>query len=529
MPPTSLDDSRALVALHENGMDPARRRALGAHYTPAPLARRIVQLAFDELGRMPRMVLDPSCGGGAVLLAAADELVRRGLDPADALTRIAGQDIDADSLEVAREALRRWADENGAMGAGGAQLSVADALTGRPLPAEVDVVVGNPPFSSPLDSTHGAKPGAGRPGAYTDSSALHLLAAVEGVGSGAVVCLLQPQSVLGARDAAPVRESLARTTELCALWATDEQPFDAAVEVCAPVLRRVEEGPHRPTGATKVSLLWRDTPARPISIDSAGSWSPLLAAALGVPPAAHRDRSSMVSLGERAHCTAGFRDEFYALAAAARDLGPDNTDPAGDARLVTSGMIDPGELRWGQRPRRLAGNSVLRPVVALDDLEAESTRVAQWSRRRLVPKLLVASQTRVIEAVCDTEGDCIPVTPVVSVEPLDDDTPLALLAAVLSAPSSSARLALEVAGTGRSSAALRISASALESIAVPTDPTGVRDAVSAWQVLCARRASPGGRSWEAVGRRLDRALGFEDPDVVQWWASRLPGRARVRT
>ena len=70
---------RALVDAYERGLDPADRRARGVHQTPAPLARGLVDLALDEFvtaaGRLPSTVLDPSCGGGAFLLAAADALV----------------------------------------------------------------------------------------------------------------------------------------------------------------------------------------------------------------------------------------------------------------------------------------------------------------------------------------------------------------------------------------------------------------------------------------------------------------------
>ena len=48
-------------------------------------------------------------------------------------------------------------------------------------------------------------------------------------------------------------------------------------------------------------------------------------------------------LGDLAAATAGFRDEFYGIAAAVGD-GVDGP------KLVTSGLIDPGVCRWGERP-----------------------------------------------------------------------------------------------------------------------------------------------------------------------------------
>ena len=183
-------------------------------------------------------------------------------------------------------------------------------------------------------------------------------------------------------------------------------------------------------------------------------------------------------------------------------------------------MIDPGHLGWGERPRRLAGRDVLRPTVDLAELAGRSPRVARWARERSGPKVMVASQTKVIEAVTDPSGECLPVTPVISVEPAPGFAP-ELLAAALSAPSNSAALAMGSAGTGRSSTALRVRAAALAGLEAPAEGSEGA-AVSAWRQLV-DAAGHGDRSAMVdAGAALDAALGRRDPAVLRWWARRLP-------
>ena len=60
---------------------------------------------------------------------------------------------------------------------------------------------------------------------------------------------------------------------------------------------------------------------------------------------------------------------------------------------------------------------VIQRSLDVDSLQTDAPAVARWARKRQVPKVLVATQTRVLEAVADLDGQMVPVTPTVSVEP----------------------------------------------------------------------------------------------------------------
>ena len=555
------DRARRRVEDHEASMDPARRRALAAHYTPERLARRLVRLALEHRGTdapllggeaSAPVVCDPSCGAGSILLAAAEALVESGLSPRRVLEEhLVGFDIDPAALVSAREALLEWGRARGVDPAPRLRLAAADALAVPAVEGVFDVVVGNPPFSSPL-SAKVQRPEGAPVGAYVDLAAVHLLAAVRATPPGGIVCMLQPQSVLAARDSATLRRELDDLATLDALWGSDEEFFDgASVRVCAPLLRRREEPPPGTAAARqrvvaapgaaargRVGAMWRNEPPRALDDPGPEAWASLLATMSGVPLV--QDRGGVARVCEVARCTAGFRDEFYALAPLAREaeqvlrglVVPSEGDR--EVPLVSSGMIDPGVLRWGTGAWRMAGVRWRSPVVPAEELARRSPRVAEWVERRRVPKVLVASQTKVIEAAVDRGGGFVPLTPVVSVEPRHGLAP-EVLAAVLSAPSNSALLWSRSAGTGRSSGSLRVGAAKLSELVFamlerPEDPGFENRACDLWgrlEELAAGRAAL--RQWEELGSSLDELVGFPgDPAVVSWWVQRLPTRVCSR-
>jgi hypothetical protein len=198
-------------------------------------------------------------------------------------------------------------------------------------------------------------------------------------------------------------------------------------------------------------------------------------------------------LGDIATATADFRDQYYGLIGAVSD---DGQGPP----LVTSGLIDVGASAWGTRPARFARTTYRAPRVALDRLSPD---LREWAARRLVPKVLVATQTPVIEAVVDAHGLWLPSVPVITVMGAD---PWAI-AAVLSSPVASAWLAARTLGTGLSPSVLRPTARLLLTLPVPDRPWD-----EAATFLHARDVF---RAAHAMGD----AYGTHEADA--WWRARI--------
>jgi hypothetical protein len=200
-------DEEALV--HQfPGLD---RRALGAFFTPAPLVERTLRLALGHLGRGPLTVVDPACGAGAFLAAAAR------MRPS---ARLCGLEL---LPEVARVCQSRVP---------GAQVQVGDALRGglEPLleripPTHRELWVGNPPYNgtSALLKDRAAwsrlralMPLALPPGtSLRDDFAFFLLVAAHRLSTRpGVLAFITPSSLLDAFLYAPLRQALLGTLKL---------------------------------------------------------------------------------------------------------------------------------------------------------------------------------------------------------------------------------------------------------------------------------------------------------------------------
>src|SRR4051812_37306489 len=79
------------------------RKARGAYFTPAPIADFLARWAID--GNSGARVLDPTCGDGSFVVAAA-KVLRSLSAPYETIERhVVGIDIDADSLTAVHAAL----------------------------------------------------------------------------------------------------------------------------------------------------------------------------------------------------------------------------------------------------------------------------------------------------------------------------------------------------------------------------------------------------------------------------------------
>ncbi len=452
------------------------RKQQGAWYTPSGLVELMVDRVLADIdvsgtfarrppGR-PVRVIDPACGDGRFLAELRTELHLRGHS-----VEITGCDVDADALaEIVHPDVRAVH---------------ADALTYDWGDERFDIVIGNPPYLSQMaaatsrggSSSHGGGP-------YADAAAEFLSLAVRlAEPDGGRIALVLPQSILASRDAGPVRDLVDELADHAwSYWEAEQRHFDASVNVCVLGFRRPS------TGATA-----------PLA------WTSVVTDRLGIPPLDVAALSIEGCLGDRAELNANFRDEYYALVPAVDD---DNDGPP----LVTSGLIDPGVCMWGERPVRFAKRDFAHPRVDLDRLEG---RFPAWAAGKLVPKVLVANQTKVIEAVADADGSWLPGVPVSTVVPVGP-TSVHEIEAVLTSPVASAICWHLGAGTGLSTTSVRVGPAVLARVPWPGG-----DLAAA--VAALRRGDP-----MACGVAVTEAYGVaaaETDALLSWWAERLPVRA----
>ncbi len=350
-------------------------------------------------------MLDPACGDGRFLAPFAGIATVTGvdIDPTSAWTR-------ADSLTL------DWGDRR------------------------FDAVVGNPPFLNQLatSTSRGGRSKFGG-GPYADTAAEFLALAMRLTRQGGRVGLVLPLSLLSTRDAAAIRDEVDRRAALRWMWWSPTLMFDANVRVWAGVWE---------VGGTQHAVHRAFGPAfepRP-SIAMPAQWAGLIADTT----AAANDGPV---LGDIATFTADFRDQYYGLIGAVDDSvdGPP---------LITSGLIEPNECLWGRRTVRFAKQRFAAPRVEVSSL---SPALQRWATRRLVPKILIANQTRRIEAVIDRDGAWLPSVPVITcvTDRLDD------VAAVLHSDTATEWVRYHAAGSGLSAMTVRLTARLLASIPLP--------------------------------------------------------------
>jgi SAM-dependent methyltransferase len=409
-------------------------------------------------------VLDPACGDGRFLFEVARRLADHRMP-----VELTGCDIDAAALDAIAGPVRTIED---------------DALDRDWHGETFDIVVGNPPFLSQMAAATtrgGASKHGGGP--YADAAVEFLALAVRlARPDGGRVGLVLPQSIVGARDAGPVRAAVARMADLTwSWWAPRQRHFDAAVNVCA---------------------LGFERPARGGADDA---WTRVVTDRLGLPALDRSQLARTGTLGERAELNANFRDEYYALVPAVYEGGD-------GPPLVTSGLIDPGTCLWGRRPMTFARRTFTCPRV---DLGRLTGRFPRWAERKLVPKVLVANQTRILEAVADRRGAWLPGVPVNTVTPTGEAS-VDEIAAVLTSPVASVLAWHAAAGTGLATTAVRVRPALLAQLPWPAgDLTAAVDALGDGDV-------------ESCGRAVASAYGVDrraaEP-MLAWWRSQLPSHA----
>jgi methylase of polypeptide subunit release factors len=213
--------------LRAPGMDlfgyagPAETAAItrgGAHFTPAALARSVVEqtlLQVEGLASRTRLiVLDPACGSGAFLQEALRALRR--LEFAGGITLV-GRDISPAAISMAKFAIGHAALDWSPKGGTETDIRIADSLTDSLPPA--DVILMNPPFLawSALDDHQREQVRAvlgDRIQGRSDLSMAFVTRSVDLLTSGGALGVLIPSSLLTLQAAEKWRADLLERTEL---------------------------------------------------------------------------------------------------------------------------------------------------------------------------------------------------------------------------------------------------------------------------------------------------------------------------
>lgn len=517
-------------------VDSARRKQIGAWYTPAWLVEYVVDQVLARVSseaatarEAPITVVDPACGDGRFLAA-----VRRRLGDRVVVT---GVDIDPAALVAARTHL-----------GDGAELILADALVYDWADRRFDVVIGNPPYLSQMaaKTTRNRRSDHGG-GLYADAAVEFLALSLRlAASTGSQSALVLPASMLSTRDSAPIRRRAAETGSLEWFWWSPSLEFaDANIRTCVFGWVSGSRSRHIARAIGSTSRRAVDVPATALQ---SATWASLIADQLGIPalPEAWRSTRLVADIGV---ANANFRDEYYGLVGAVAeapsgstldgpptaldgppspsdgfgqlDLGLGTAVAAGPfAPLVTSGLIDPGRCAWGLQPVRFNKVPYRAPVV---DLTRLTPKMRRWADRKRVPKVLLANQTRVIEAVVDASGEWLPSVPVINVRPVDPRH-LWHLAAALSNPVSSAIAALQGLGAGLSASAIRLSAPKVARLPIPDgDP---QTPSSSWSNAATQFADG---DVVAAGLTMLDAYEIDAPEVAAWWITEINRRISPAT
>lgn len=217
----------------------------GTHFTPATLARSLVERALKSLAvpveqRTELTLCDPACGSGAFLHEALRTLRRAGFN---GHLRLIGYDISPAAIAMARfsvtAALRDWSPVGGV----DLDLKVGDSLGELAMPP-ADITVMNPPFigfasQSPLQRAQlsaalGSSSGRG------DYSMAFVLRALEALKPGGVLGTLFPASLLSLNAASVWRDRLLDLGDLRFLASIGDFGLfsHAMVQVAAAVLSK---------------------------------------------------------------------------------------------------------------------------------------------------------------------------------------------------------------------------------------------------------------------------------------------------
>jgi SAM-dependent methyltransferase len=201
----------------------AQRRNLGTHYTPPTLARRILaETPVETIPPHERMVIDPTCGSGGLLLAAHDRL--RGLQSSDLdlheshrelTAHLHGFDTDPFAVEIARLSLFLHAVPAG----NGWDVKNENALDVSLTEADKpSIIVANPPWKN----TNAV---GGKRREMADDFLLWML---RNLRPGGLLSIVLPVGWLDSRSSREVRDAVKSACDIFEIWRLPKGSFNSA-------------------------------------------------------------------------------------------------------------------------------------------------------------------------------------------------------------------------------------------------------------------------------------------------------------
>ncbi len=172
---TSIPVPLALAALARETLPPREQRTTGAYYTDWRLAQLLAGLAVPTVDR-PGLWVDPACGTGVLLVAAAMAVPEGPERDAVIRDRLAGADLSPKALRGALLAVGSLTSDLGAVVGFASRLRVQDSLRSaaawaRLAPNGVALVIANPPWEKLTVSRHEIAQGSGTDRHYGQSFA----------------------------------------------------------------------------------------------------------------------------------------------------------------------------------------------------------------------------------------------------------------------------------------------------------------------------------------------------------------------
>jgi hypothetical protein len=412
---SQLIDSLPLLERAYTRSRRSSQRDRGAFVTPADLAAQMVDRVVAGVTLANCVILDPACGAGQLLVAAARRLLAANptltVDDQIALVRehIRGVELDPTLARAARLALRLlWRDTDADTTSLQDCVAVQDALQlerqALASPATTLLILANPPFVGVTEN--GFHTPAGRTQHYrvlaTANQAAHFWDRIDSWCSrpGDRYTVLLPRNLLVGDATAPLRRAVDTDLREVMLMHNSRLFADATVSV---VVLTVERAPFEPEPSRELRIVdVQDNSdceqnARYRPANRAFEWWPTVSAL-------ESGLVASVDTGDFDVRAGLITADAYLLKPFIEESSADTLSP--HFRLLTSGLIDPGVSRWGQTPCRFLGQIWQRPVVRSSEApEPWLRRVLERARR---PKLIVAGLGRRFECLLDAQGAYVP-------------------------------------------------------------------------------------------------------------------------